>query len=155
LYRGGAEQKIRKYLIDNNFIDCIIQLPQDLFFGTTIATCIMVLKKNKKENKVLFIDATEMFERKDATNKLTKNNIDQILELFTKRKNVEYKCKLVDFQEIASNDYKLSVSKYVQKLEIKEVIDIKQLNNKIRKVVIKEDELRKQIEKIINEVFHE
>jgi type I restriction enzyme M protein len=143
LYRSGAEQKIRKYLIDNNFIDCVIQLPADLFFGTTIATCIIVLKKNKTETKTLFIDASNLSVRSDAKNKLTDENIETILKAFTERKDVEYFSKLIDNTEIANNDYKLSVSKYVIKEDTREVIDIKVLNKQLKDVEIKQNELRK------------
>jgi type I restriction enzyme M protein len=100
MYRGGAEQKIRKYLIDNNFVDCIIQLPDNLFFGTSIATCIMVLKKNKSENSTLFIDASKECVKVTNNNKLTDENISKIVEAFTERADKEYFCRLVRLEEI-------------------------------------------------------
>lgn len=114
-YRGGAEKKIRQYLVDNNFIDCIIQLPSNLFFGTSIATCIMVLKKSKADNALLFIDATNECEKVTNNNKLRPENIDHILGWFTDRKDVPYLARLVPNGEIGENDYNLSVSTYVEK----------------------------------------
>ena len=152
LYRGGAEQKIRKYLVNSNFIDCIIQLPSNLFFGTSIATCIMVLKKSKKENSTLFIDASKYYQKVKNNNKLTDKNIDDILKLFNDRKDVQYITKLVDNAEIASNDYNLSVSTYVEKEDTREIIDIKKLNSEINEIVNKENELRSKINEIIKEI---
>jgi len=113
LYRGGAEAKIRKYLVENNYLDAVIQLPPDLFFGTTIATCIVILKKSKTENKTLFIDASKEFVRGGNKNKLSEENRKKILSAFTQRKDIEYFAKLVDNKAIAENDYNLSVSSYV------------------------------------------
>ncbi|MCI8486145.1 MAG: type I restriction-modification system subunit M, partial [Clostridia bacterium] len=124
LYRGGAEQKIRKYLIDNNFVDTIIQLPDNLFFGTSIATCIMVLKKNKKDNSTLFIDATNECVKVTNNNKLTDKNIDNIVKIYTDRTNIQYVAKLISDKEIEENDYNLSVSTYVEKEDTREKIDI-------------------------------
>ena len=124
-YRGGAEQDIRKYLIDNNFIDSIIQLPDNLFFGTTIATCIMVLKKNKSDNSTLFIDASKECVKVTNNNKLTDKNIENIVKIFTERKNINYISKLVPNKEIGENDYNLSVFTYVEKEDKREKIDIK------------------------------
>ena len=152
MYRGGAEKKIRQYLIDNNFIDTIIQLPDNLFFGTSIATCIMVLKKNKKENKVLFIDASKECIKVTNNNKLTDENIEKILKLFKNKKDVEYLSRYVNKEEIAENDYNLSVSTYVEKEDTREKIDIDKLNQEIKEIVEKEDKLRKEIDKIIKEL---
>ena len=152
LYRGGAEQKIRRYLIDNNFVDCIIQLPDNLFFGTSIATCIMVLKKSKKDNSTLFIDATNECVKVTNNNKLTNNNIENIIKIFTERKDVEYVSKLVSNKEIAENEYNLSVSTYVEKEDTREKIDIKILNNEIEEIVARENILREEIKKIISEI---
>ena len=113
LYRSGAEQKIRKYLIDNNYVDAVIQLPPDLFFGTTIATCIIVLKKSKEDNKTLFIDASAEFVRNGNKNKLSEENITKILDAFVERKDIEYFAKSVENKDIAENDYNLIVSNYV------------------------------------------
>ena len=151
-YRGGAEQKIRKYLVDNNFIDCIIQLPDNLFFGTSIATCIMVLKKSKKDNSILFIDASKEFVKVTNNNKLTDENIENIVKIFTDRKDIEYVAKLVPNTEIGENDYNLSVSTYVEKEDTREKIDIVELNKKIQEIVAKENTLRAEIDKIIKEI---
>lgn len=150
-YRGGAEQKIRKYLIDNNFIDSIIQLPDNLFFGTTIATCIMVLKKNKSDNSTLFIDASNECVKVINNNKLTDKNIENIVKIFTERKNINYISKLVPYKEIGENDYNLSVFTYVEKEDKREKIDIKVLNKEIVEIVEKENILRNEINKFISE----
>ena len=149
-YRGGAEQKIRKYLVDNNFVDCIIQLPSNLFFGTSIATCIMVLKKNKKDNTTLFIDASQKCVKVTNNNRLTEDNINEIVNIFTERKNVQYTAKLASIEEIQENDYNLSVSTYVEKEDSREQIDIVKLNAEIREIVAREDALRKAIDDIVS-----
>lgn len=151
-YRGGAEQKIRKYLVDNNFIDCIIQLPDNLFFGTSIATCIMVLKKSKNENSTLFIDATAECEKVTNNNKLRDKNIENILKMFTDRVDIAHKARLVQNSEIAENDYNLSVSAYIEKEDTRQAIDIKALNKEIAEIVAREQVLRDEIEKIIAEI---
>ena len=151
-YRGGAEQKIRKYLIENNFIDCIIQLPSNLFFGTSIATCIMVLKKSKTSNDVLFIDASAECVKVTNNNKLTETNIENILHLFTERKDVEYTSKVVPNAVIGENDFNLSVSTYVEKQDTREKVDIKELNKQIAEIVAREQILRDEIDKIIAEI---
>ena len=152
LYRGGAEQKIRKYLIDNNFVDCIIQLPDNLFFGTSIATCIMVLKKSKKDNSILFIDAIKECVKVTNNNKLTDENIENIVKTFTDRKDIDYVSKLVSNKEIGENDYNLSVSTYVEKEDTREKIDIDVLNKEIDEIVKRESVLREEIKKIISEI---
>ena len=152
LYRGRAEQKIRKYLIDNNFVDCIIQLPDNLFFGTSIATCIMVLKKSKKDNSTLFIDASKMCVKVTNNNQLTEKNIDDILKIFENREDVEYTSKLVSNKEIEENDYNLSVSTYVEQEDTREHIDIDILNKEIEEIVEREQVLRDEIKKIISEI---
>lgn len=153
MYRGGAEQKIRKYLIDNNYIDCIIQLPDNLFFGTSIATCIMVLKKGKAESKTLFIDASKECVKVTNSNKLTEENIENILKVFTERKEkIDYVSRLVNNDEIAQNEYNLSVSSYVEAEDTREVIDIKVLNAQIAEIVEKENKLRAEIDKIIAKI---
>ena len=151
-YRGGAEQKIRKYLVDNNFVDCIIQLPSNLFFGTSIVTCIMVLKKNKKDNTTLFIDASQKCVKVTNNNRLTEDNINEIVNIFTERKNVQYTAKLASIEEIQENEYNLSVSTYVEKEDIREKIDIKVLNKQIVEIVERENKLRSEIDKIISEI---
>ena len=152
LYRTGAEQKIRKYLIDNNFIDCIIQLPENLFFGTSIATCIMVLKKNKIDNSTLFIDASKEAVKVTNNNRLTDENIENILEIFENREDVQYISRLVSNKEIEENNYNLSVSTYVEKEDTREVIDIKELNKQLDEIVKRENILRDEISKIIAEI---
>lgn len=152
LYRGGAEQKIRKYLIDNNFIDCIIQLPENLFFGTSIATCIMVLNKSKKNTATLFIDASKECVKVTNNNKLTDKNIAEIVEIFKEKQEKEYVSKLVSNKEIAENDYNLSVSTYVEKEDTREKIDITKLNKEIDEIVKKEEVLRDEIKAIISEI---
>lgn len=152
MYRSGAEQKIRKYLIDNNYIDCIIQLPDNLFYGTSIATCIMVMKKAKTDNKVLFIDASKEFVKVTNSNKMTEKHINDIVEKFTKRVNIEYISNLVDYEKIVEENYNLSVSTYVEKEDTSEKIDIVELNKEIQRIVAREEELRKEIDKIIAEI---
>lgn len=152
MYRGGAEKKIRQYLVDNNFIDCIIQLPDNLFYGTSIATCIMVLKKSKSENSTLFIDASKECKKVTNNNKLTDENIDNIVSLFSNCKDVQYVCRLVQNSEIAEEDYNLSVSTYVEQEDTREKIDITVLNQQIAEIVAKENVLRAEIDKIIAEI---
>lgn len=152
MYRGGAEQKIRKYLIDNNYVDCIIQLPSNLFFGTSIATCIMVMKKNKVDNKTLFIDATNECIKVTNNNKLTPENIDRIVDVFAKREEVEHFSHLASYEEVSGNDYNLSVSTYVEAEDTREKIDIVKLNTEIKKIVAREQVLRDEIDKIIAEI---
>jgi len=152
LYRGGAEQKIRKYLVENNYIDTIIQLPPDLFFGTGIATCVVVLKKSKRDNNILFIDASTEFVREGNKNKLSEENRKKILDAFTKRNDIEYFTKLVNNKDIAENEYNISVSSYVEQKDNKEVIDIKVLNKEIEEIVKRENILRKEIDKIVKEL---
>lgn len=149
LYRGGAEGKIRDYLVRNNFVEAVIQLPADLFFGTTIATCIIVLKKNKTASDVLFIDASEQFERRDSKNKLMPANIDRIMDAISVRVEEEHFSKLVSNDEILANDANLSVSSYVEKLDEREEIDIKALNAEIARIVAREQELREKIDAIV------
>lgn len=152
MYRGGAEKKIRKYLIDNNFVDCVIQLPPNLFFGTSIATCIMVMKKNKADNKTLFIDATKECIKVTNNNKLTPANIDRIVEIFTKREEIEHISHLASYDEVSENDYNLSVSTYVEAEDTREKIDIVKLNAEIKEIVAREQVLRDEIDKIIAEI---
>ena len=149
LYRGGAEQKIRKYLVDNNYIDSIIQLPPDLFFGTTIATCIIVIKKSKKDNATLFIDASAEFVRGGNKNKLSDNNRQRILKAFIERKSEDYFCRLVPNSEIAENDYNIAVSSYVEQENTTEEVDIEKLNAQIAEIVIRQNKLRAAIDEIV------
>jgi type I restriction enzyme M protein len=152
MYRGGTEKKIRKYLIDNNYIDCIIQLPDNLFYGTSIATCLMVLKKSKTENSTLFIDASKEFVKVTNSNKLTPDNIKTIVAAFTERKDKEYFARVVPNAMIAEQDYNLSVSTYVEQEDTREIIDIVALNKEIEEIVAREQMLREEIAKIITEI---
>ena len=152
LYRGGAEQKIRKYLVDNNYIDAIIQLPDNLFFGTSIATCIMVLKKSKSENTTLFIDASKECVKITNSNKLTDKNIQNILNAYTERRDQEHFVKVASNTEIANQEYNLSVSTHVEQKNNREVIDIIKLNAEIEEIVTREQVLRDEIAKVIAEI---
>ena len=154
-YRKGAEKTIRKYLVDNNFIDCVIQLPENLFFGTSIATCVLVMAKNKTENKILFIDATKEFKKETNNNILEDKNINAIVDEFRDRKQVQYFSRYVDKSEIEENEYNLSVSTYVEKEDTREKIDIKVLNKQIDETVKKIDELRASINEIVRELEDE
>lgn len=154
-YRRGAEKTIRQYLVDNNFVDAIIQLPENLFFGTSIATCILVMAKNKTENKVLFIDASNEFQKVTNNNVLTDENIDKIVDEFDKREDINYFSRYVDKAQIVENDYNLSVSTYVEKEDTREKIDIKVLNQEIKETVEKIDQLRASIDQIAKDLGDE
>ncbi len=149
LYRGGAEQKIRKYLIDNNYVDTVVQLPPDLFFGTTIATCIIVLKKSKKDNAVLFIDASAEFVREGNKNKLSEENQQRVLDAFAAREDLEHFAKLVPNEDVAANAYNISVSAYVEQEDTREAVNITALNAEIARIVARQAELREQIDAIV------
>ena len=152
LYRGGAEQKIRQFMIDNNFVDAVIQLPSDLFFGTSIATCILVLKKNKSDNNILFVDASEEFVRNTNKNKLSDENINNIVNLLKERVSVENKSYLATYEEIKENDYNISVNSYL-KTNIGEVeIDIEEVNKKLAEIVPRQQQIRNELEEIIREL---
>lgn len=155
MYRGGAEKKIRQYLIDSNFVDAVIQLPDNLFFGTSIATCIMVLKKSKADTTTLFIDASKECIKVTNNNKLTQENIEHILQMYTDRADVAHTVRCVQSKEIAAEDYNLSVSTYVEPEDTREVIDIVALNAEIREIVAREEVLRCEIDKIIAEIEDE
>jgi type I restriction enzyme M protein len=150
-YRGGAELKIRQYLIDNNYVDAVIQLPKDLFFGTGIQTCILVLKKSRKENNILFINAEREFARFGNKNKLRIEDVSKILDNFINRKDVEYLSRVVSHDEIKKNKYLLSVTTYVQAEDTREIIDIENLNKSIGSIVKKQNLLRAEIDKIIDD----
>lgn len=152
MYRGGAEQKIRKYLVDNNFVDCVIHLPSNLFFGTGIATCILVLKKSKKDSNVLFIDASNECIKVTNNNKLTPENIDNIVAEYTSREDKDHFARLVSYDEIKENDYTLSVSTYVENEDTREKIDIKRLNAEIKEIEGRVLVLRTEIQKIVEEI---
>lgn len=149
LYRGGAEQKIRKYLIDNNYIDAVIQLPINLFFGVTIATCIIVLKRSKLDNDTLFIDASSEFVKSGNKNKLSEANRLRILQAFINRNNEDYFSRLVPNSDIAVNDYNIAVSSYVIREDTSEDIDIEKLNARIADIVINQNHLRVAIDEIV------
>mgnify|MGYP000507930463 FL=1 len=149
LYRGGAEQKIRKYLIDNNYIDTVIQLPANLFFGVGIATCIIVLKKSKKDNATLFIDASGEFIHEGNKNKLSAANIARILDAFVARKDDAHFARLVENGKIAENDYNISVSSYVEQPDTREEVDIDELNKRIAEIVARQNVLRTAIDAIV------
>ena len=151
-YRKGAEKTIRQYLVDNNFVDCIIQLPEKLFFGTSIATCILVMSKNKVDNNVLFIDASQEYKKEAENNILDSDNIETILTQFRNRTDKDYFSRYVDTSEIKENDYNLSVSSYVEKEDTREVIDIEALNQEISETVKKIDALRQSIDDIVKEL---
>jgi len=149
LYRGGAERKIRQYLIDNNYVDAVIQLPSDLFFGTTIATCIIVLKKSKADNAVLFIDASGEFTRVGNKNKLTEVHQQVVLDRYAAREDLAHLARLVPNSDIAANDYNIAVSSYVEAEDTREVIDITELNAEIARIVARQAELRTSIDAIV------
>ena len=158
LYRGGAEQKIRQYMIDNNFVDTVIQLPPDLFFGTSIATCILVLKKNKSDNNILFVDASEEFTRNTNKNKLSDENINNIVVLLKNRKSIENKSYLASYDEVKDNDYNISVNSYLKTNTDDNNIDIEEVNKKLAEVVPRQQQIRKELEEIIKELevdYHE
>lgn len=152
LYRGGAEQKIRKYLVDNNYVDCVIQLPSNLFFGTGIATCIMVLKKSKNVNSTLFIDASSEFIKVGNTNKLKDENIDKIVASYESRADDLHFVRLIPNDEIISQEYNLSVPTYVEKEDKREIVDIRRLNAEIEAIVNSGNLLRDEIASIIAEI---
>jgi len=152
MYRGGAEQKIRQYLVTDNFVEAVIQLPANLFFGTSIATCVMVLKKNKPDTNVLFIDASNEFVKVTNNNRLTPQNIDNIVNAFAARVDKEFFCKLVPYDEIKAQNFNLSVSTYVAQEDTREKVDIAKLNADIKSIVARENVLREEIDKIIVEI---
>jgi len=158
LYRGGAEQKIRKYMIDNNFVDAVIQLPSDLFFGTSIATCILLLKKNKLDNNILFVDASSEYVRNTNKNKLSEENINNIISLLKDRKSVENKSYLATYEEIKDNDYNISVNSYLRANIEDKKIDINEVNRKLAEIVPRQQQIREELEEVIKELevdYHE
>ena len=152
LYRGGTEQKIRQYLVDNNYVDAVIQLPDDMFFGTTIAVCILVLKKSKSVNDVLFIDASKDFVRQGKNNVMTESHRDKIVSMVEQRREEQYVAKRVSAEEIAKNDYNLSISSYVEFEDTREKIDITELNAEIAQIVERQSQLRTSIDTIVAEL---
>lgn len=153
LYRGGAEKKIRQYLLKNNYVDTVIQLPQNLFYGVSIATCIIVLKKSsKKDASVLFIDASKMFQKDGNKNRLMPEHQDKIMELYANRKDEQYLARLVKNDDVLENDANLSVSSYVEQEDTREVINIEEVNAKLESLIVEGNELNKKIEGIIIEM---
>lgn len=151
-YRGGAEQKIRQYLIDNNYVETVISLAPNLFFGTTIAVTILVISKHKTDTTTQFIDASGLFKKETNTNTLTAEHIEQIMQVFDSKTNVEHFAQSIPFEKIAANDYNLSVSSYVEAKDTREIIDITQLNAELKVTVNKIDQLRKEIDAIVAEI---
>jgi type I restriction enzyme M protein len=149
LYRAGAEAKIRKYLIDNNYVDTVIQLPPDLFFGTPIATCIIVLKKSKADNSVLFIDASAEFVRMGNKNKLSLTNQNRMLNAYAARENIDHFARLVPNAELAEESYNIAVSSYIELEDTSEIVDISALNSEIALIVARQVTLRTQIDAIV------
>lgn len=151
-YRGGTEKKIRQYLVDNNYIETVISLAPNLFYGTTIAVTILVLSKHKTDTTTQFIDASGLFKKDTNTNTLTEGHIQKIMAVFDSKENVDYLAKSVAFEQVASNDYNLSVSSYVEAKDNREVTDITKLNAEIKVTVAKIDQLRKDIYTIVAEI---
>ena len=152
MYRGGAEQKIRKYLVDNNYVDAVIQMPGNLFFGTSIATCLLILRKNRPDNRIAFIDASKQCVKVTNNNKLTEENIQTILGYYQNREDIDYTVRMVDHGEIENQRYNLSVSTYVEQEDTREKVDIVKLNAEIKEIVVREEMLRAEIDKIIAEI---
>ena len=152
MYRGGAEQKIRKYLIDNNFVDAVIQLPPNLFLNVTISVDILVMRKNKKDNRVLFVDASKECIKVTKNNRLTSENIETIVTAVATREKKEHFTHLADYDEIVGANYNLSVSTYVEAEDTREQVDIVKLNAEIKEIVAREQVLRDEIDRIIAEI---
>ncbi len=151
-YRGGAEAKIRQYLVDNNYVETVISLAPNLFFGTTIAVTILVLSKHKPDTTTQFIDASGLFKKETNNNTLTDDHIEQIMQVFDSKQTVAHFAKSVPFEAIAANDYNLSVSSYVEAQDNREVVDIRQLNAALKTTVAKIDQLRADIDAIVAEI---
>ncbi len=151
-YRGGAEKKIRQYLVDNNYVETVISLAPNLFFGTTIAVNILVLSKHKTDTTTQFIDASGLFKKETNNNILTEAHIEQIMQAFDSKEKAEHFTQSVDNDKIAENDYNLSVSSYVEAKDTREVIDITKLNAELKTTVARIDELRKDIDNIVAEI---
>jgi type I restriction enzyme M protein len=151
-YRGGAEQKIRKYLVDNNFVETVISLAPNLFFGTTIAVNILVLSKHKTDTTIQFIDASSLFKKETNNNVLLGDHIDKIMAVFDSKANVDHFAQSITFEKVAANDYNLSVSSYIEAKDNREAVDISQLNATLRTTVSRIDKLRKDIDAIVTEI---
>lgn len=152
LYRSGAEQKIRKYLVSNNYVDTVVQLAANMFFGTTIATCLLILKKNKADNRVCFIDASNEFIHEGNKNKLSAENISKIYNAYMNKEEIAHFSHVVTTADIAEEDYNLSVSTYVEQEDTREKIDITELNSRISEIVAREEQLRKDIDEIVRQL---
>ena len=151
-YRGGAEQKIRQYLIDNNYVETVISLAPNLFFGTTIAVNILVLSKHKTDTTTQFIDASGLFKKETNNNVLTEQHIEDIMKVFANKENLDHFAKSVDLDVIAGNSYNLSVSSYVEAKDNRELVDITELNAELKTTVAKIDALRSDIDAIVAEI---
>ena len=151
-YRGGAEKKIRQYLVENNYVETVISLAPNLFYGTTIAVNILVLSKHKTDTKTQFIDASELFKKETNNNILTDEHIEQIMQVFDSKADVAHFTQSVSLEDVAANDFNLSVSSYVQTKDTREVVDIAQLNAELKTTVAKITELRTQIDAIVAEI---
>ena len=151
-YRGGAEQKIRKYLVDNNYVETVISLAPNLFYGTTIAVTILVLSKHKTDTTTQFIDASGLFKKETNNNTLTDAHVEEIMQVFDNKANVDHLAQSVPFEDIAANDYNLSVSSYVEAKDNREVVDIAQINSELKTTVAKIDRLRAEIDAIVAEI---
>ncbi|HHG3507155.1 TPA: type I restriction-modification system subunit M [Vibrio parahaemolyticus] len=151
-YRGGAEQKIRQYLVDNNYVETVISLAPNLFFGTTIAVNILVLSKHKTDTTTQFIDASGLFKKETNNNVLTDQHIEDIIKVFASKENVDHLAKSVDLDVIAGNSYNLSVSSYVEAKDNRELVDITELNAQLKTTVAKIDQLRSDIDAIVAEI---
>ena len=152
LYRGGAEQKIRKYLVDHNYIETIIQLPENMFYGVSIATCILILNRDKNDHSIQFIDASDRYVHEGNKNKLSDTDIDFIIETFADREDVPHVSKVVDQKTIAGEGYNLAVSTYVEKKDDRPDTDIDDLNARLADTVANENQLRTDIDAIIDEL---
>lgn len=151
-YRGGAEQKIRQYLVDNNYVETVISLAPNLFYGTTIAVNILVLAKNKKDTTTQFIDASGLFKKETNNNVLLDSHIEQIMAVFDSKENVDHFAKSVPLEDVVAKEYNLSVSTYVEAKDNREAVDIAQLNAELKTTVARIDQLRKDIDAIVAEI---
>src|SRR5690606_14964623 len=151
-YRGGAEKKIRQYLVDNNHVETVISLAPNLFFGTTIAVTILVLAKNKPDTHTQSIDASSLFKKETNTNTLTDEHIAKIMAVFDSKENIDHFAQTVPLETIVNNDYNLSVSSYVEAEDTREKIDIKALNAELETTVAKITQLRSEIDAIVLEI---
>lgn len=151
-YRGGAEQKIRQYLVDNNYVETVISLAPNLFFGTTIAVSILVLSKHKTDTQIQFIDASSLFKKETNNNMLLDEHIAQIMQAFDNKADIDYFTKSITFEAIAANGYNLSVSGYVETEDTREVVNIAKLNAELKTTVKRIDQLRADIDAIVDEI---